>query len=249
MPELFFVSPEFAQLPGIQHAFFTRNLPGSNHVYIKHTFERLKLTGSPEALIQRNCDILIKSSPFKIQNLSILDQDHTNHAVVALTDTHADGQATKQAGVALAVLTADCVPVLLADPKNRVIGSAHAGWKGAISGILENTVLEMNKLGAVNGQITAVLGPCICQDNYEVGPEFVEKLGQTSRLKKSKNSDRWLLDLPGYVCDRLAKLGLKQVLNIHVNTFVNENCLSYRASSAQGKGFEGNLVSVVMLDS
>ena len=248
MAKLFLLSPEFARLPGIKHAFFTRNLPGSNHVYVRHTFERLKLTGSPEELIKKNRDILIQNSPFQIQKLSVLDQEHSDRVVMAGGDTHADGQVTDQAGVALAVLTADCVPVLFADDKNRVIGSAHAGWKGATAGILENTVLEMKQLGAESSRITAVLGPCIVQEDYEVGPEFVDKLADQTRLKKGRGA-QFLFDLPGYVHDRLEQLGLKQVLDIQVNTYRDkENCLSFRAALHQGRELAGNLVSVVMLD-
>ena len=255
----FFVSLPFSQLKGIKHAFFTRNLPGSNHVYVTHTFNRLGIAGPKEELIKRNCDIVIAHSPFPIDRLSILDEIHSNRAIVIgskeqiQTEIQADGQVTNQPGLALAILAADCAPVLFADESNRVIGAAHAGWKGAQEGILENTLLEMTKLGGKKSQISALIGPCIHQNDYEVGPKFVQTFLQESSsnetfFKESTSSNRMLFDFPGYVSNKLKNAGLKEVHDIGLNTFNDEkNFFSFRASTLQGKDLEGNLISVIAL--
>ena len=120
---------------------------------------------------------------------------------------------TSVPGLALGVLTADCGPVLFADPENRVAGAAHAGWKGATGGVLENTISAMEKLGAKREYIRAALGPTISADNYEVGPEFVDHLlgldaSNDVFLKPSANNGHAMFDLPGYIVTRLGNAGI-----------------------------------------
>jgi YfiH family protein len=125
----------------------------------------------------------------------------------------ADGLVTKTPGLVIGVQTADCGPVLFADEKAGVIGAAHAGWKGATGGVLESTLDAMEKLGASRTSIIAILGPTISAGNYEVGPEFIDRLRSLDEANQrwfgpSKNDGHAMFDLPGYIVDRLEKQGV-----------------------------------------
>lgn len=243
----------FSHLPGIKHAFLTRNFPGSKQSYTS-VENRIRAIGALE---------------FPVQNLSILKQTHSNKCVVIRSqeDVHAkneaDAQITKVPGIALGILTADCVPVLLADETQRIIGAAHAGWKGALAGILENTLSEMILLGAHPSRISAVIGPCIHQESYEVGRDLFESfitqgvthgINQASQNKKFFKSlgsqNKYLFDLPGYVMQKLKNYKLKQVTQIEQNTFTNEdNFFSYRRSKSRNEETDGRLLSVIVIES
>lgn len=124
----------------------------------------------------------------------------------------ADALVTARPGIALSVLTADCQPVLFADPVAGVIGAAHAGWKGALAGVLDETVSAMVALGAQKDRISAVIGPTISQRAYEVGPEFYDQFMTedegAARFFAKGEGDRMLFDLPGYGLNRLRKAGV-----------------------------------------
>ena len=124
----------------------------------------------------------------------------------------ADAMVSRTPGIALGILTADCAPVLLADPSARVIGAAHAGWRGAFTGVLEETVAAMERLGAHAGDITAGVGPCIAQESYEVGPEFRARFVAADAANQAffDNSGRDRFDLEGYVVDRLTRAGRRR---------------------------------------
>lgn len=256
----FFRSSEFANISGVRHLFLTKNLPNSSHVYLRADFEVRNIKGNQKEVTSRNRQIAIENSDFPIARLSILNETHTSRAVVAhdLPDRppeiEADAQVTNRRGLALGILSADCVPVLLADGKNRVIGAAHAGWKGAFNGVLQNTVSKMNNLGAVTSEVKAVIGPCIHQNNYEVGPEFFKNFINQSQENKnffraSSKPEHFLFDLPGYVTSILKEIGITTVLNIDKNSFVDsENLFSYRRSKAKNTMLIGNNLSVVMLE-
>lgn len=165
----------------------------------------------------------------------------------------ADGLVTRKRGIVLEVNTADCVPVLFADPKAHVIGAAHAGWRGALSGVLENTLGAMEKLGAKRGEIRAALGPCIWQKSYQVGPEFPEPF-----LAEKKQNERffiydikdghYLFDLQGYIIEKLKGAGLESVEASPADTCADpEKFFSHRYSTLKGKKREGNLISAIML--
>ena len=125
----------------------------------------------------------------------------------------ADGMVTAVPGLALGITTADCGPVLFADPEARVIGAAHAGWRGAVTGVLESTVEAMERLGARREKIIAVLGPTIGQNAYEVGPDFIERFtkeapGHERFLKPGERPGHAMFDLPGFIGARLATAGI-----------------------------------------
>lgn len=164
----------------------------------------------------------------------------------------ADALVTATPGLALAVLTADCQPVLFADRKARVIGAAHAGWRGAFDGVLEATLNAMEGLGARRADIAAVIGPTISQAAYEVGPEFFETFTDedrdNARFFANGRGDRMLFDLPAYGLHRLRAAGVGQAeWTGHCTYRDPERFFSYRRSTHAGEADYGRLISVIRL--
>jgi YfiH family protein len=186
-------------------------------------------------------------------------QVHSAEAVIVTepwapgTGPKADALVTRTPGLALGALAADCAPVLFADPEARVIGAAHAGWKGALTGILESTLTAMEQLGARRARIRAALGPCIGPEAYEVGPEFearfVEADAANARFFQRETPEgRPRFDLPGYVLARLARAGLDTVESATACTYADETRLySYRRSVHRGEPDYGRQVSALVL--
>jgi len=165
----------------------------------------------------------------------------------------ADAMVTDRPGVALGILTADCGPVLFADAEAGVAAAAHAGWKGALGGVLEATVEAMEQAGARRDRIAASLGPCIAQPSYEVGPEFVERflaadLANQDFFVPSGRTGHALFDLPGYVMRRLEGIGLAACDRIERDTQSDpERFYSYRRARLSGEDDYGRLLSTIML--
>jgi len=164
-----------------------------------------------------------------------------------------DGMVTRNPGVALGILTADCAPVLLADPQAGVIGAAHAGWRGAKSGILEETVAAMVRLGARVGSIGAAVGPCIRHDSYEVGPEFraafvADEPAAADLFLPSDRESHFRFDLAGYVAGKLGAVGIEALAVLPHDTFSdNDRFFSYRRVTLAGGGDYGRLLSAIAL--
>lgn len=164
----------------------------------------------------------------------------------------ADAMVTNTPGVALGILTADCQPVLFADPQAGVIGAAHAGWRGALDGVLEATLDSMETLGAQRGQVTAVIGPSISQRAYEVGPEFFEDFIQQdhdhARFFAKGKEDRFLFDLPGLGLHRLRQAGIGRAEWTRHCTYSDpERFYSYRRATHAGEADYGRLISCISL--
>lgn len=165
----------------------------------------------------------------------------------------ADALVTDRPGIALGILTADCVPVLFVDPVARVIGAAHAGWKGAVTGVLETTVDAMIALGAQRGRILAAVGPHIGWDSYEVGPEFGERFlaidtGNARYFRPSTQADHWMFDIGGYVDGRLRGAGIAQVETTGLDTLAREDLFfSYRRACLRQEPDYGRGLSAICL--
>jgi YfiH family protein len=164
----------------------------------------------------------------------------------------ADGLVTATPGIALGVLTADCQPVLFADPAARVVGAAHAGWKGALAGVLEATVDAMERLGAARARISAVIGPTISQRAYEVGPEFFETFvaedPASVRYFAAGTGDRMQFDLPGYGLHRLREAGVAHAEWTRHCTYSDPvHFYSYRRSVHEAEADYGRLLSAIRL--
>ena len=164
----------------------------------------------------------------------------------------ADAMVTDRPNLALGILTADCAPVLFADAEAGVIGAAHAGWKGAISGVTDSTVAAMEKLGADRGRINAAIGPCISQSNYEVGAEFRERFlepdpSNTRFFIESDKAGHFRFDLQGYVEERLRMASVFSIESLKACTYTSENFFSFRRATHRNEEDYGRQVSAIML--
>jgi YfiH family protein len=168
-----------------------------------------------------------------------------------------DGMVSATPGLMLGILTADCAPVLFVDAQAKVIGAAHAGWKGALGqngyGVLEAVLEAMQRLGALRDRVAAVIGPCISQANYEVGGEFRDRFlefGVKNRryFIASDQENRYRFDLPAYVADRLIAAGTGSVETLGVCTYPPENgFFSFRRSTHAGQADYGRQISAIAL--
>ena len=244
-------------IPGIRHAFFTREGGVSGGVYAG-------LNGGlgshdDPADIRENRRRMAEQLGVKPENLLSVHQTHSPDAIVANGPwpgpgrPKADAMVTTSEGLALGITTADCAPVLFADPKARVIGAAHAGWKGALTGILESTVDAMEELGAERSGVVAAIGPLIRQSSYEVGSEFVERFIEadaenTVFFLPGERDGHAMFDLAGYIRRRLENAGVLMIDDIGVDTYSDTRCYSYRRSVHRKEPDYGRLVHAIALE-
>lgn len=161
----------------------------------------------------------------------------------------ADALVTTLRGLSLAIVTADCAPVLLADIDAGIIGAAHAGWRGAVGGVLENTVIAMEALGARRSAIVAAIGPCVAQANYEVDAPFHDQFDDAaSRFFAPGAKGHWHFDLPGFVADRLRVAGIGDVDDLARDTYAHPELFhSYRRATHLQEPTEGRQISCIAL--
>ncbi len=240
------------QHSNIRHGFFTRKGGCSSGIYTSLNCGPGS-DDNPEN-VKKNRHTILAELGSQGATLCGLHQIHSN--IVHYMDTpwvdelpKGDAVVTRQKNIALGILTADCAPVLFADPENGVIGAAHAGWKGALTGILENTIQIMCQKGAKIPNIIATIGPCIAQKNYEVGPEFLEKFAEHQHFFiKSTKKDHYLFDLKGFVTYRLEESGLDKITALPQDTYSDEDILfSYRRATHQGEKDYGRQISTIMI--
>jgi len=246
-----------AAIPGIRHAFFTREGGVSGGVYAGLN-GGLGSRDDP-ALIRENRRRMAERLGVTPENLLSVHQTHSPDAIVATgpwpgpARPKADAMVTTTEGLALGITTADCAPILFADAKARVIGAAHAGWKGALTGILESTVDAMEKLGAERSRTVAAIGPLIRQPSYEVGSEFVARFleadaeNATFFLPGARNGHA-MFDLAGYIRRRLEHAGVLVIDDLGVDTYSDERCYSYRRSVHRKEPDYGRLVHAIALE-
>lgn len=244
------------ELPGLRHGFFTREGGVSEGLYASLNCG-LGSGDDPVHVAEnrRRAAALLELEP---ERLLTCYQVHSPDVVTVERPwapeerPRADALVTRTPGIALGILTADCAPVLLADAEARVIGAAHAGWKGALDGVLEATVAAMLALGAEAGRIVAGVGPCIAQRSYEVGPEFpaafVARAVENADFFRPGRGDRLLFDLKGYVARRLVAAGVGTVLPLPCDTCAEEaRFFSYRRACRRGEGDYGRGLSAIAL--
>lgn len=242
-------------LTPLRHGFFTRRGGASSGIYAGLNCG----VGSADqaeavALNKRRVAEAMATTP---DALSTLHQHHSPDVIVldrapGGARPKADAQVTATPGIALGILTADCQPVLFADHAAGVIGAAHAGWKGAIGGVLEATLTAMEGLGADRAAISAVIGPSISQRAYEVGPEFFDVFvsddPDNSRFFAGGDGDRMLFDLPGYGLNRLRQAGVgRAAWTGHCTYSDPERFFSYRRSVHHKEPDYGRLIAAIIL--
>lgn len=251
---MYIEAPELSGHSGIRHAFFTRQGGVSEGIYASLNGG----LGSADlpAHVAENRARMTAALGLPPAALVSVHQVHSAQAVVVEAPfapdarPKADGMATRVPGLALGILTADCGPVLFADREAGVVGAAHAGWRGAFTGVLEATLAAMESLGAARPSIVAVLGPTIGPDAYEVGPEFVARFPQSDAgyFRPSPREGHALFDLPAYVAARLKAAGVGEVATLGLCTYADpERFYSYRRTTHQGEPDYGRLISAIAL--
>jgi YfiH family protein len=250
------IDNRMAGLAGVRHGFFTREGGVSTGIYAGLNVGKGS-NDDPEAVHENRCRVAA-SLGTDVDCLATVHQIHSDAVVtIGSHNKHerprADAMVTNVPGIALGVLTADCGPVLFADAKAGVIGAAHAGWRGAVDGVLENTITAMEALGAHRADILAVLGPSISAKSYEVGPEFVERLVALDRdnshyLTDSVRPGHAMFDLPSYSVGRLQAAGVA-AHDVALCTYLDERLFySYRRTTHRGEPDYGRQISAIKLD-
>ena len=190
--------------------------------------------------------------------LATVYQVHGSDAVAILEPfddhlrPHADALVTDRPGIALGILTADCAPVLLADVAAGVVGAAHAGWKGALAGVTDTTLMAMETLGADRDRIVAAVGPCIAKASYEVDAVFRARFmaddAAADRFFADARDGHAQFDLAGYVAHRLADAGVRTVELVGIDTYADDaRFFSYRRATHRGEGDTGRQISIIGL--
>lgn len=244
-------------LEGIRHGFFTRSGGVSQGVYATLN-GGVGSKDKPESVTENRKRMAQALGVAPDRFLSAY-QVHSPDVVIVETPwphdrrPHADAMVTKTPGIALGISTADCGPALFGDAQARVIGAAHAGWRGALTGVLEATIVAMEKLGADRNRIAVALGPMIRQPNYEVGPEFVARFreadeGNMKFFAPSERNDHAMFDLPGYAAMRLARAGIATVDDLKLCTYAEpERFFSYRRMTKLGEADYGRHINAIAL--
>jgi YfiH family protein len=250
------ISPALSSLSGIRHAFFTREGGVSSGMYASLNSG----LGSEDdrACVSENRRRMASTLGAASTHLVTAHQVHSPDAVVVTTPfegelPRADALVTAVRGIAVAINVADCGPVLFADAQAGVVGAAHAGWKGAVGGVLEAALDAMEELGARRENITAVLGPCIRQPSYEVGPEFVANVTAVDPANSrffipSSNAGYFLFDLGGLIAARLDAAGVGQREDLGLDTYADEQrFFSYRRTTHRNEPDYGRQIAAIVL--
>jgi polyphenol oxidase len=246
-----------SRLPGVRHAFFTRDGGVSEGVYASLNGG----TGSndDQARVRENRARMAAAVGVAPERFLTCYQIHSPDVVTVETPwtadarPRADAMVTRVPNIALGISTADCGPVLFAEAEARVIGGAHAGWRGAFTGVLEATIEAMEKLGAKRSRIAAALGPMIRRENYEVGPEFVARFEQADPenarfFTASQRAGHAMFDLPGYIVKRLRGAGIEQIDNLGLCTCADaDRFYSYRRMTLRGEPDYGRHINAIVL--
>jgi YfiH family protein len=247
-----------ASVPGIRHAFFTRAGGVSSGIYAGLN-GGIGSKDEPEN-VQENRRRMAAALEVPVEKLLTLHQVHSPDVVVATEPwpmtvrPKGDAMVTKVPGIALGVTAADCGPVLMVDPKARVIGAAHAGWKGALAGVVESTIEAMEGQGASRDDIIVGLGPMLRQRNYEVGMEFVTRFEEADAdnarfFSSASRLGHAMFDLPGYIHARLQRAGVLMVDDIDLCTYADEDSsFSYRRSTHRKEADYGRHVHAIVLE-
>jgi len=250
-----YFSKKFDEFNNIKHCFFSKNGGVSRDVY--NSLNCGLGSGDIENNVLNNLAIVAEKIGVSKNNLFTMSQTHSNKVVVInennknINRINSDALITTNRDIALSVLTADCVPILIYDEVNHIVACIHAGWKGAINGIVKNTLSEIVKMGK-NNKIYAVVGPCISFKNYEVGQEFYNEFMKESKKNEifffRRQKNKFLFDLRGYVNFKIKEFNIKHLENIDLDTYTEkENFFSFRRSRHLGQKDYGRCISTIGL--
>ncbi|UZE52290.1 peptidoglycan editing factor PgeF [Rhodopseudomonas sp. P2A-2r] len=246
-----------ASTPGLRHIFFSRDGGVSEGIYAGLN-GGLGSSDDPAHVLENRRRMAVRMA-VEPQHFLTAHQIHSADVAVAKTPwdnatrPRADAIVTAVAGLTIGVTTADCGPVLFADPKARVIGAAHAGWRGALNGVLESTIQAMEDLGAARANMVAAIGPLIRQPSYEVGAEFVDNFlaadaGYAGFFGASTQENHAMFDLAGFIKMRLQRAGVSEIDDIGIDTYADERFYSYRRSVHRRESDYGRQIHAIVLE-
>jgi YfiH family protein len=253
-----FLTAESLRLPGVAHGFFTR-LGGVSHGVYASLNVGVGSSDTPEAVTENRARAAAALG-VDAERLAVPFQIHSPDAV-AISEIwspgarpRCDALVTATPGLALGVTGADCGMILFADQRARVIGAAHAGWKGALAGVVEATVAAMERLGARRGDIVAALGPCIGQKSYEVGPEFAAAFAAAGDdiaryFVPNCRAGHSMFNLNAYIAERAKRAGIGCFEDLRLDTYADERrFFSYRRATHRKESDYGRLMSVIVMN-
>ncbi|MFM7084123.1 MAG: peptidoglycan editing factor PgeF [Hyphomicrobium sp.] len=253
-----FKSAILEDVPGIRHGFFTRVGGVSRGIYASLNCG----LGSRDQIsnVLENRARIARHLGSKTSKILTVYQVHSSSAYIADPNNlpsevfpKADAIISKTPGLVIGVLTADCAPILFADSEAKVIAAAHAGWRGAVEGIIESTIEHMEKCGAVRSRICAAIGPTINQTAYEVGPEFKANLlsadeDNLSYFNEPRSGEKAHFDLPAYISNRLKKTGIQCWDSTSICTYDNESLFfSFRRATHRREADYGRQISAIVV--
>ena len=250
-----FYSKKLSHFSNLNHCFFSKNGGYSSGIYSSLNCGY----GSKDSRrnIEKNLDYVANIMNVKKNNIILMNQTHSNKVIVIddsnkhIQRVNSDALVTRQKKIAISVLTADCVPILIYDEVNQIIASIHAGWKGALSGIVENTLNAIFKISR-NSKINVAIGPCISVHNYEVGKEFHKKFIKESKKNEKffvpNREGKFLFNLRDYVNSKFEELEINHLENIDFDTYSEDKkFFSFRRSKQDDEKDYGRCISVISL--
>jgi len=251
-----FFSKKLKEFKNINHCFFSRK-NGCSEGYYDSLNCGLGSSDSKENVI-KNLEIVSQKIGCKNESLITLNQIHSNK-VIYFEDKNSlqnkltgDAIITKVKNIGVGILTADCAPILLYDPKKNIIGCIHSGWKGALNGIIKNTFKKLNEINSKNSDLTVVIGPCIKKENYKVKIDFYNKFVNQDLKNKiffeKFDNESYIFDLRGFVNNEIESFNVKNIENIDMDTYSEEqNFFSYRRSKIRKEKDYGRCISVILM--
>ena len=251
-----FFSKKLKKFENIKHCFFSRK-----NGFSKGYYESLNCglgSSDKKENILKNLELVSKKIGCKKESLITLNQTHSNHVLHFNNKTsvknklNGDSIVSEVRNIGIGILTADCASILFYDPNKKIIGCAHSGWKGALNGIIKNTVKKFNELNSKNNDLIAVVGPCINKDNYEVQIDFFKKFVDQDKINENFfqkiNDGQYNFDLRSFINKELTNLNIKKIENIEMDTFSQRELFySYRRSRLNREQDYGRCISVILM--
>ena len=251
-----FFSKKLQKFQNLKHCFFSRKNGYSNGYY--QSLNCGLGSGDKKENVLKNLEFVSAKIGCEKGSLITLNQTHSNKVIYFKSKREiknkltGDAIVTKLKNIGIGILTADCVPILLYDPKKKIIGCIHSGWKGALNGIIKNTFLKFIELKSNSKDLVAVVGPCIKKKNYEVKIDLYEKfVSQNNESKKffeKIDNNKFIFDLRAFVNNEINNLNIKNLENIERDTFLEkETFFSYRRSLFNKEKDYGRCISVILM--
>ena len=251
-----FYSSKLNKFKNLKHCFFSRK-NGVSKGYYESLNCGLGSDDEKENVL-KNLELVGSKINCKKESLITLNQKHTNQVayfkdgISVKNKLTADAIVCEVKNVGIGILTADCAPILFYDPKKKIIGCAHSGWKGALNGIVKNTIKKFNDLNSNTEDLIAVVGPCISKKNYEVKEDlfnkFISQNNKNEIFFKENSKEKLFFDLRGFINNEISNLGIKNIENIEMDTFSKKEFFySYRRSQLNKEKDYGRCISVILM--